>query len=227
MSQKPVFSDTVTLLPAVWANSVSDLVYDVFKQAKSVAEARQVLGIGGVAVQSPNSVLFSGGSVDGVTIGAHVPAPATFLSATSNTLMPEYPNSLTTRYYVDGAIASALASLTFRDMSQQSSNRVNITGGAGTFDTLRSRGVPQAPNDVVTLAYLSANGAGMVQANTPMTLDVDNTTVTLSFPALAGRMAIFVDGIYQLPDQYTVYGTGQIRFTSPLPAGSVVGGFRV
>lgn len=227
MSVKPIFSDTVTLLPASWANSVSDLVYDVFKEARTLAEARTRLGIGGMGAQSSSAIAVQGGTLDGVVIGGTAPAQATFSSVIVQELQTRTPNSLTTKYYVDQALSNAIASLTFRDMSQQSSNRVNIVGGAGTYDTLRCRGVPVLPTDVVTLGYLTANGAGMLQAPAPMTVDVDNRTVGLGWTALAGRMAIFVDGIYQLPDQYTILGTASIQFLAPLPPGSVVGGFRV
>lgn len=225
---KPIFVNEVTRLPVDWANSVSDLVYDVFNNANTLSDARRILGIGDFAAQSARDVHITGGEIDGVTIGDTAPGLGTFISISLADSKPAYPNSVVCRQWVEAAIVAAVGVLRWQDMAQQRSNAVNITGGAGTFDTLRIRGTPVLDSDVVTLGWASDNLLTvMVQAPVPMTIAADNRTVNTGWEPRIGRMAIFVDGLYQLPDQYMVYSETQIQFIEPLPADSVVGGFRV
>lgn len=224
---KPIFVTTVTVVPADWANSVSNLVYDVFHQASTVQQAKDVLGIGSLGGQSLTSVNLLGGKINGVVIGDVNPMAATFSNVTLAEFTPVSASHATSKHYVDTSIVSAIGALQWKDMAQQRSSSVNITGGSGMFDVLRSRSDPSGLYDVVTLGWLQANGAGMAQASAPLPIEPDGVTVNTSFPTVTGRCAIFVDGLYQLPDTYVVTGSNQIRFADALPSGSVVGGFRV
>lgn len=72
------FTNQVTKFPADWANDVNDLVYDVFGAAKTAVAARTALGLGSVALQNVNAVNLEGGIINGVSIGATVPAAGHF-----------------------------------------------------------------------------------------------------------------------------------------------------
>lgn len=77
-SIKPVFIDTVTHIPALWANAVSDLVYDVFDQATTKTGVRAALELGTMAIQNANNVQIVGGSVNNAPIGLDVPMQGRF-----------------------------------------------------------------------------------------------------------------------------------------------------
>lgn len=226
MLQKPIYIDTVTHIPAVWANAVSDLVFDVFALARTVPEARQRLGLGSLALQSNDQVAIEGGTINNTVIGNVTPQVATFLNVRVTELTPQSPASLTSKQYVDGVISTTFSNLNLQDMSRQRSNAVNITGGYGVFDTLRVRNAPVTPMDVLTLGYYQTN-IQPAQGLTPFSVAADNRTVTLPFPASVGRLVLFVDGVYQVPDQYILVDATTVAFTSALPVGSTVGGFRL
>lgn len=59
--QKPVFIHQVTTIPSDWANAVSNLVYDVFGLASTIADARNRLGLGSIATQQSNAINSTGG----------------------------------------------------------------------------------------------------------------------------------------------------------------------
>lgn len=224
--QKPVFISKVTTIPGEWANAVSDLVYDVFGLASTIVDARERLGMGTLATQNANAINITGGALNGVTIGALQPGLGYFVSASVTELVPTHPSMLTTKAYVDQSISAAIQVLGLREMAFQRSNNVNITGGVATFDALRSRANPSLPADVVTVGYLASQGIGGIeQAHDAMVVGVDNRTVTTPFTVLEGRTVIFVDGLYQLPDQYVVLGPHTIQFVGVLPVGAIVGGY--
>lgn len=68
-------------------------------------------------------------------------------------------------------------------------------------------------------------GSSIKQATSPMVVSGDNRTVTTPFPTKAGAMVIYVDQLYQIPDQYEIVGANQIRFFDALPEGVIIGGF--
>lgn len=77
-NEKPLFVDTVTRVPAYWANAVSDLIYDVFGAASTKDAARNALGLGTMAIQSASAVQIAGGSIDNTAIGLTVPMEGHF-----------------------------------------------------------------------------------------------------------------------------------------------------
>ena len=80
---RPVFVDTVTQVPADWANALTTLLYDVFQNATTAAAARQALGLGTLAAQSNNATNIVGGSIDNTPIGMQTPAQAVFTKASA------------------------------------------------------------------------------------------------------------------------------------------------
>lgn len=226
MQQKPVYIDIATHIPAFWANAVSDLVFDVFALARTVPEARQRLGLGSIALQNNDNAVIEGGSINNTVIGGVTPQLATFLNVMVTELAPQSPASLTSKQYVDGVISETFANLNLQDMSRQRSNAINITGGYGLYDVLRVRNAPATPLDVLTLGYYQTN-IQPTQGVAPFLVNPDNRTITLPFPASVGRLVLFVDGIYQLPDQYETVDATTLVFNSALPIGSTVGGFRL
>ena len=89
---KPYYIDTVTHIPAFWANAVSDLVYDVFGLAATKAGARAALELGTLAIQDADAVQIAGGSINNVPIGLSVPMQGRFtvLSITVDPIDPEH-----------------------------------------------------------------------------------------------------------------------------------------
>lgn len=84
-------------------------------------------GFGGMATQNPSAVSITGGAIDGVGIGAIVPATGIF-SNLSVTMNPVAPNQVATKSYVDTQVAASTSTL--GSMSQQNANNVSITGGS-------------------------------------------------------------------------------------------------
>lgn len=80
---RPVFVDTVTTVPADWANALTTLLFDVFGQATTAAQARQALGLGTFSSQNNNSVNIVGGNIDNTPIGMQTPAQAVFTQASA------------------------------------------------------------------------------------------------------------------------------------------------
>lgn len=228
MPAKVLFQDSVTRVPAAWANSVSDLIYDVFGLASTKSQARKALGLGTAAEQDAANISLTGGAINGVAIGATAPSTGRFTAVTVTTLTPATSSHLTSKSYVDSKIGQSLASLSLKDMSKQASNLVSITGGVATFDTLRVRQAPSNPADVVRLDYLQGLLAqsGASQAQTPMAVASDQKTVSLGFTPTPGRVVLYVDGLYQTPDTYVISANTAI-FNDVLPVNAVVGGFQL
>lgn len=155
--QKPVFVQKVTVIPAEWANAVGDLVYDVFNLPKTINDVKRRLGLATLAYQSASMVEITGGNLNNVKIGASQPSTGNFTEVTLSGLTPRLPSHATSKQYVDAIVAQGIAALRWQDMAQQRSNSVSITGGGGTFDTLRVRGAPQLLLDVLTLGWANVN----------------------------------------------------------------------
>jgi hypothetical protein len=140
-------------------------------------------------------------------------------------LIPGSPAEATSKQYVDHAITAAINALNLQNMATQRSNAVQITGGVAIFDRLRSRANPEQPYDAITLKYYNDTKLRIRQALNPMSVGPDNRTVTTPFKTIPGGMVLFVDQLYQIPDQYEITGDNTVRFFQELPANSVVSGF--
>jgi hypothetical protein len=82
------FVDTVTHVPAVWANAVNTLVYDIFGAPQSLAQAQARFGLQSLAFQAHTNINVTGGNIYGVELGTGTPvsrlvAPAAPIHATS------------------------------------------------------------------------------------------------------------------------------------------------
>lgn len=225
MNTKPIFVNQVTNVPVDWANNISALVYDVFGVATTLDGARKRLGMAGMAFQEPTAINIKGGSIDGTVIGNEAPAVGRFSRLTLTTLVPGSPAEATSKQYVDQAIVLAVQALNLQNMATQRSNAVQITGGSAIFDRLRSRANPEQPYDAITLKFYEDTKPRIQQALAPMSVGSDNRTVTTPFKTASGAMVLFVDQLYQIPDQYEITGEHEVRFVSALPNGAVVGGF--
>lgn len=89
---KPTFIDTVTHIPAEWANILSDLVFDVFGQARNTSAAIHALGVGTLGLQNADEALITGGAIDNTPVGMSVPMQGRFtvLSALVDPVSPEH-----------------------------------------------------------------------------------------------------------------------------------------
>lgn len=221
MATKPIFVNRVTTIPAEWANNVSTLVYDVFGVATTIEDVRRKLAL----TTTSGHVNIKGGSINGTVIGDEIPTHGRFTRLTVTALSPNDAGDVTTKYYVDNAITAGLNSLALQSMSQQRHNNVSITGGQATLDVLRSRATPTIDEDVITFKYYEDTKPRIQQALTPMVVSADNRTVTAPFKIVSGALVIFVDQLYQLPDQYEIVGDYVFRFFTDLPSNAVVGGF--
>lgn len=169
------FVDTVTHVPAGWANDVNSLVYNVFGAASTQAQAKSALGLGDFASQNQNAVAITGGSIDGVTIGSNNPIPFAYFVHAEVSSAPAAANDVVNlsylQAYVPPQITTAINafSLTLGNMALQNKNNVQITGGIldnvviggitpadGRFITLKVSNAPSQADDAVTLGYLSS-----------------------------------------------------------------------
>ena len=169
------FIDTVTHVPASWANDVNTLVYSIFNGSQTVEQAQIALGLGSMSQQQATSVIVSGGFIDAVTMGINTPIPllqANSIRVLNAAASPTdvlnygtYVNDVQTR--VSDTIGFALNQL--GSMIRQNSTLVDISGGningvtfgaevpcEGIFTTLKVINQPQSQNDVVTLGWLNA-----------------------------------------------------------------------
>ena len=201
MVQKPIYIDTVTHIPAVWANAISDLVFDVFALARTVPEARKRLGLGKLALQNNDQVVIEGGTINNTVIGNLIPQVATFLNVSVTELIPQSPASLTSKQYVDGVISTAFSNLNLQDMSRQRSNAVNITGGYGVYDTLRVRNAPATPMDVLTLGFFQNNA--FPTATTSIEGKVRLATVDETTAGIDSAKAVTSEGVKAAIDAAT------------------------
>jgi hypothetical protein len=201
MVQKPIYIDTVTHIPAVWANAISDLVFDVFALARTVPEARKRLGLGKLALQNNDQVVIEGGTINNTVIGNLIPQVATFLNVSVTELIPQSPASLTSKQYVDGVISTAFSNLNLQDMSRQPSNAVNITGGYGVYDTLRVRNAPATPMDVLTLGFFQNNA--FPTATTSIEGKVRLATVDETTAGIDSAKAVTSEGVKAAIDAAT------------------------
>lgn len=74
------FVDGVTPIPASWANTVDDMVFDVFGAASTVGGARAALGLGTLALQNSGAVVITGGHLNNVNLGLLTPCVGVFSS---------------------------------------------------------------------------------------------------------------------------------------------------
>lgn len=102
---KPFFIDTVTLVPAVWANSVSDLVYDIFENASTKTAAQRALGLGTLARQNADDVQIVGGSINNTPLGLEIPMQGRF-SVLSVNVDPIAPDHVVNKRYLTQRIAA-------------------------------------------------------------------------------------------------------------------------
>lgn len=95
---KPFFVDTVTRIPAYWANNVTDLIFDVFELANTKAGVRAALQLGTLSLQNADGVQIVGGSINNVPIGISVPMQGRFtvLSIESDPIHPVHGVNLRT-----------------------------------------------------------------------------------------------------------------------------------
>jgi hypothetical protein len=163
------FTNTVTHIPADWANDADALIYDIFGGAQTVVAARSALGIGSMALQNATAVSIAGGAIDNVNIGQTTPANAKFSNAEVINVgggAQAVPN----KGYVDAGLSGISSSL--GTMAAQNSNSVVVTGGTingatigatvpttGAFTSLVATAVPANPTDVVNKSFLDAQWA--------------------------------------------------------------------
>lgn len=101
------FVDTVTHIPAEWANDADALIYDVFNGAQNAIEARAAMGFGTMAEQGADNVQIAGGDINGTPIGLAQAAASQF--TTVLILNPVFdPHHAATKEYVDNQIAGII-----------------------------------------------------------------------------------------------------------------------
>lgn len=119
------FQDTLTHLPAHWANDVDALVYDVFSGAQTLQDARNALGLGTLGLQSKNSVQIDGGVINNVNIGLNVVCQGAFSTLTVQN-DPLGPNDATPRRYVDDGLA-AIQPIVAQSLAHIGNNNIHVT----------------------------------------------------------------------------------------------------
>lgn len=158
---KPIFVDRVTHVPAEWANLLSDLAFDVFKQARTKSQAINALGIGTLGLQAANKVQIAGGSINNVSIGFAVPMQARFTVA-SMTAEPVSYDHLTNKRYVDNRLA------------QLDSSVLHLSGGTLSGPILLY-GMPVDPREAASKEYVDqriAANSSTVSSGSPFASDI-------------------------------------------------------
>lgn len=169
------FVDTVTHVPAGWANDVDALVYDIFNGSQTKAEAIVALGLGDLSLQNASAVSITGGNIDGAVLGQTTPCVFVYATNIKVDGNPSDPNDavnlLAMQNYVSSALAGGISSAvsTLGNMAYQNKNNVQIIGGIldsvviggnspadGRFITLKMTNSPSEGDDVVTLGYLTS-----------------------------------------------------------------------
>ena len=208
------FANFVTQIPAHWANDANALIYDVFSGATTVAGARAALDLGDMALASSASVVITGGTIEGVNIGAVTPGTGRFTTAHVATA-PTTPTGVVNKAHLDAAL---LPLSTVGNLGTQDKASVEILGGnidgtaigtnsaaAGRFSSLSVNQFPGGPEDVVNRDYLDTQLAALPNFGTMATQNaanvnviggaINNTGIGLSGAANAKFLSVALDQI--------------------------------
>lgn len=170
------FVDTVTHVPAVWANAVNTLVYDIFGAPQSLAQAQARFGLQSLAFQAHTNINVTGGNINGVELGTGTPVSRLVAQAASVLNDPVNDTDIVNKGWLREWVRLALVSSKeewlngFGTMALQNANNVRIIAGtinstdigltgraSGAFTTLKAANPPIDGDDVVTLGWLTAH----------------------------------------------------------------------
>lgn len=181
------FTDTVTEIPADWANDVNALTYDVFGGAHTVAQAVAALGLSWV-VQTNLHANMTGGTIDGTPIGQTTPAAGTF-TVLKATTQGTGANDVALVPFVTSAVAALQATL--GSLSLQNANAIAVTGGtinatsiglstpaAAAFTAASVAAAPVNATDVANKQYVDGKIAGLPSFGTMALQNANAITVT-------------------------------------------------
>lgn len=226
---RPLYTNTVTHIEADWANLVTTLAYDIFKESVTVEDALKALGIGSLALQNVASVSITGGTIKGVAISSS----SIELSTGTIENTPASDNGIVNVKHLREGLTLATRNLDLKSMSRQAANTVNITGGSGKFTLLQVASDPSDDADVVNMRTLRdaiervAGGSSNLSLQTRSPAErVSSTEYLLPFIVPEGKtMICFVGGIYVFPDQCSLNALRNgIVFNVPIPEELDVGG---
>ena len=176
------FKDTVTKIPADWANDVNRLVYDLFQNPKALSDVKDTLGL--QILTEGGAIKIINGSVDQTPIGMFTPAPAKF-----TTIQVTQPGAGDGDVATLGSVRSAVADAikNFKDMATQAANAVAITGGTlvgvsvkgtGEFTSLKVTADAATDNDVVRYSQFLAKFAALPTTGTAASQNADAVNYT-------------------------------------------------
>lgn len=170
------FVDTVTHVPAVWANAVNTLVYDIFGASVTLAQAQARLGLQSLAYQNHERVNIGGGNINNVAIGTGTPVSRLVAQAAQVLNDPIADTDIVNKGWLREWVRLALTASQAEwlgglgTMAVQNANNVKIVGGtlnstdigligraSGAFTTLKAANPPIDGDDVVTLGWLTAH----------------------------------------------------------------------
>lgn len=214
---KPYFTDTVTQIPADWANAVSSLVYDVFELSTTKSGAMARLGLGTMAAQQANMVQIVGGSINNCPIGIDVPMQGRF-SVLSVDVDPVSPEHAVNKRYLDRRFAASL------------NTYVAIAGSAMT-GPLELSGDPNSDLEAVPRRWVDQRLVDTIQARPLQRWSTESvggaTFEWLQFvrPPVVfyDNFVVFLNGVYQVPEVDYVVDVDGYRPVFEFPANVSIG----
>lgn len=212
-----LFVDTVTHVPAVWANAVNTLVYDIFGASTTLAQAQQRLGLQSLAYQLHSQVNITGGNINGVEMGTVTPVTRMVAKAGSVIDDPVADTDIVNKGWMRAWIQNALTTTQTEwlgglgTMAVQNANNVRIIAGtidstdiglhgraSGKFTTLKAANPPIDGDDVVTLGWLTQHYDVRLNALRSMAYQ-DANSVAISGGELDGvRIGLTVPAVARL-----------------------------
>lgn len=201
-----IFNDSVTHVPADWANDVNNLVYNVFQNSATLEDIHELLGTDILTKGGIFTIL--GGSINNAPIGATTPSTGKFTR-----LQVTGSNTSATDVVTFSKLTDAIngATVALKSMAFQENTNVDIVGGTidgvsigktlageGHFTKLTVVNTPTDINDVVPKGWFDTHWAtlptfGDIVVQNKNAIDITNGKVDAIIGSRTPTLASFTD----------------------------------